>query len=292
MKHSLILLLLVLCACTDSGLPKSGGRPYEVLITGSDEAANQELAGQLQALTTEGLPQAEPLLDVSVITAEGLTQGTRYARNLIVVTTNDTARLQYERNAFAEPQLLVSTGLYNINNVRAIADLVERSELNNGIANLRKKHHAGAEKLIGEMFGCRLWVPEDLAKTKQGEDFLWLSNDAARGMQNICIYRYAAQQLSEEQLKCKTDSILQANIPGEAEGMWMQLGQSKARQEGPMLEQRGLWEMRGDAMGGPFVSHSLQRGDSILTVMAFVYAPEQKKRNIIRRLEAALYTLK
>ena len=52
--------------------------------------------------------------------------------------------------------------------------------------------------------------------------------------------------------------------------------------------------MEGDAMGGPFISHTLD--DSIrhrvITVEGFVYAPEMKKRNLMRQLEAVLYTLK
>ena len=60
------------------------------------------------------------------------------------------------------------------------------------------------------------------------------------------------------------------------------------------MEARGLWQMHNDAMGGPFVSHS--RVDTInnrvIVVEGFVYAPEKMKRTMIRRLEAALYTLK
>lgn len=47
---------------------------------------------------------------------------------------------------------------------------------------------------------------------------------------------------------------------------------------------RGLWQMEGDAMGGPFVARRI--GDWI--VEAFVYAPGKEKRNTMRRLEAAL----
>ena len=57
---------------------------------------------------------------------------------------------------------------------------------------------------------------------------------------------------------------------------------------------RGLWEMEGDAMGGPFVAHCWK--DSVtgktMTALAFVYAPEMKKRNKIKQLEAVLYTMK
>jgi len=50
--------------------------------------------------------------------------------------------------------------------------------------------------------------------------------------------------------------------------------------------------MEGDNMGGPFVSMARSMADSVLCIEGFVYAPEMNKRNLIRRLEAALYTLK
>ena len=47
-------------------------------------------------------------------------------------------------------------------------------------------------------------------------------------------------------------------------------------------------------MGGPFVSHAQldPSGQRVLVVEGFVYAPESNKANLIRRLEAALYTLR
>ena len=224
-----------------------------------------------------------------------MTQGTRFARNLVVVTKSDTTSVRYERNAFADPQLLISvstTGSIERKYVQEIADLIVRQELKNGIGQLRRQHNRLAEEKTRKLLGCSLWVPEDLAKMKEGHDFLWLSNDAARGMQNVCIYRYSAKMLSANLVRQKTDSILQANIPGEREGTWMQLVSQEALQEDTTLCMRGLWEVKGDAMGGPYVSLSILQGDSIITALAFVYAPEQRKRNIIRRLEAALYTMK
>ncbi len=53
---------------------------------------------------------------------------------------------------------------------------------------------------------------------------------------------------------------------------------------------RGLWEMKNDAMGGAFVAYWQPEGSRIVVAEAFVYAPETKKRNLMRRLEAALYT--
>ena len=57
---------------------------------------------------------------------------------------------------------------------------------------------------------------------------------------------------------------------------------------------RGLWRMEGDMMGGPFVSVARldEQNNRVVVAEGFVYAPETDKRNFIRRIEAALYTLR
>ena len=56
---------------------------------------------------------------------------------------------------------------------------------------------------------------------------------------------------------------------------------------------RGLWEMENDMMGGPFVSYSqVDTAKNIVVVTeGFIYAPEKRKRDYIREMEAALQTL-
>ena len=46
-------------------------------------------------------------------------------------------------------------------------------------------------------------------------------------------------------------------------------------------------------MGGPFVSHARvdRPNGRVVVVEAFIYAPETKKRDMMRQMEAALYTL-
>lgn len=271
------------------------------------------VAGSLRDLKMEGLPQQEAVFDVSTIVSDGLTQATRYARNIVMVTTGidslKHATVSYQQNTYARPQLILhlrvaSTSLLRptlLYYVRAIERQLVLQELNNGIALLRDKHNKAAEAMVRKMFGARLWVPEDLNKWKRGQDFLWLSNDAARGMQNICIYRYAGNVLTREQAIAKRDSMMKRNLPGESEGSYMKTApypavavdnHSEKTPDGIRpTELRGLWEMQGEAMGGPFVSLSTRYGDSTLVVEAFVYAPETEKRRMVRRLEASLHTL-
>jgi hypothetical protein len=59
-------------------------------------------------------------------------------------------------------------------------------------------------------------------------------------------------------------------------------------------EIRGLWKiLNGEAMGGPYVSHTRldQVNGRVITAEVFLYAAGQKKRTALRQSEAILYTL-
>lgn len=296
---SWVLLLLLLCGCSDRNplLPRSGGRPFEVLIAGDrDSAVYQELDADV-----EGLPQSEPSFDISSIQGEDIGQALRLSHLIVKVSINPqvftATRIRYAKNVDAEPQMVVYVGSPSEQALKAdmprlgpqLRMLLNRAELNNQILRLREKHNIKMEEEIRRLFGIDLWIPVDMTSSKKGKDFLWLSNNAPTGMQNICIY-----------LGTNRDSVMKANIKGETDAMYMATVHESVRRtrekgkSGIRLITRGLWEMEGDAMGGPFISHTLD--DSIrhreITVEGFVYAPEMKKRNLMRQLEAVLYTLK
>ena len=87
------------------------------------------------------------------------------------------------------------------------------------------------------------------------------------------------------QEKQQIDSMLRTNMPGETDSMYMII---------PVLSEKGLWEMKGDAMGGPYAMRRIRlrkTGDEII-IIGFVYAPEMKKKKLIKQLEAAISTIK
>ena len=68
---------------------------------------------------------------------------------------------------------------------------------------------------------------------------------------------------------------------------------SVSKNEFYAMEIRGLWKMfKGEAMGGPYVSHTRLHPETqrIITAEVYVLAPGQKKRNILRKAEAQLYS--
>ena len=114
-------------------------------------------------------------------------------------------------------------------------------------------------------------------------------------MRNLCIYRLGVAD-TRNFIRLR-DSVMQINIKGESDAMFMKTVLGSCSVYPPVQKTdngflvRGLWEMKGDAMGGPFVCRIIQKDGGVLVAEAFVYAPEMKKRNRIRQLEASLYTL-
>ncbi|OQB68257.1 MAG: hypothetical protein BWX93_01593 [Bacteroidetes bacterium ADurb.Bin139] len=58
------------------------------------------------------------------------------------------------------------------------------------------------------------------------------------------------------------------------------------------VEIRGLWDVKNDFMGGPFVAHCFydKASQSVVVLEAFVYAPKYPKRNYLRQVESIIYS--
>lgn len=282
-------------------LPKSGGKFYEVLVVGDTD----DIVRNVLETDVEGLPQNEPEFDVSSIDSSRLNATLRLARNLVIVNVNPdlytATRIRYEKNVYAQPQMVIHISAPSKKNLQEDLDvqgkklltLLKRAETNATLMQLKHQRNTKAERTIQEKFGHTLWIPMDMLSSKQGKDFLWLSNNSPTGMKNIVVYRSRTAKSAREFVEIR-DSVMRKNIKGETDAMHMKtvletVRGVKIKEKGQETTiYRGLWEMEGDEMGGPFVSHSI--GD--LTVEAFVFAPGMKKKNKLRQIEAALYTLK
>ena len=51
---------------------------------------------------------------------------------------------------------------------------------------------------------------------------------------------------------------------------------------------KGCWRMKNDKMGGPFISYSWLNNSNLITVEGYIYAPNFKKLNYLRELEAII----
>ena len=306
--HLIYIIGIVLCitACTKKR-PKepSAGRPYEVFVTSTtgDTAAIAMVCRTL-SVEVEALPQPEPQFDVVKM---------ELADYQSAIKKKSTVLIDINRKKYHSPTVTwqTSNGTIHIflnadsseslaNAIDSIGNIMREQLLRHEIAAakdlLRTKHNPKAEQKVKDVTGVEMLIPADMQHSKQGEQFIWLSNDALTGMQSICVYSYPGLTLNAERALAMRDSVLGRNIEGETKDMHMTtaaqsvISQMMTNNGRKVLVQRGLWEMTGDAMGGPFVSRSYvdSANHRIVVKEAFVYAPERKKRNLIRLLEAAI----
>jgi hypothetical protein len=251
------------------------------------------------------------MFDVSLIDTTRFNQTTRLARCIVIVTVNPavftSTRIRYEKNVWARPQLVVYVNTPSASQLsqymakagHRLTSLLTRAEINTAMSTLRAGSNRKAESSIRRMFGWDMLIPAEMKAGKTGRNFIWLSDNRPDRMRNICVYSYSGTTLDAHRALAARDSVMRLNIPGELDGMYMQTTPGSVTaglttEDGrTVMISRGLWEMRNDAMGGPFVSLSTvdSVNSRIIVAEAFVYAPGTNKRNLIRSAEAALYTL-
>jgi len=298
--------------------PASSGNPYEVMVVAEDSIWDGYVGASLrEVLETpmEGLPQEEPSFKVSHVTPKHYDRITNLFRNVVLIKIDNReftkAKMKITRDVYSSPQAImtlqgpdvVDVSTFITENKMRIVDFFNKEEINREAEFLEANHNIKFAKEVKDMFDCELYIPVDINKMKVGKDFIWASNDAASGNQNIVIYSYpyvSRDVFNRGVYVALRDSFMKVNIPGSEPDMYMTTTKPtvtvkdiKARGEYAQ-EARGLWEMQNDMMGGPFVAHSVVDtiNGKIIVAEGFVYAPEKMKRNMIRKLEAALYTLK
>ncbi len=296
--------------------PASSGNPYEVMVVADDSVWNGYAGKALQAILDKplkGLPQDEPQFHKSHVVEKHYDRVTHLFRNIFrIEIRNDytRAKMTYDKDVHSTPQIIVTlcapsqldASVYITEHTKDIESLFTSEEINRQANNLYFEHNIKFAKAVKEMFNCELYIPTDLLKMKVGDNFIWASNDGISNIQNICIYSlpYVSEKMfTKKPYMALRDTVMKKNIPGAKPNMWMQTNHDFVWTKNISvngqyaMEARGLWEMRNDAMGGPFVSHSRidKKNGRVIVVEAFVFAPEKMKRTMLRRLEAALYTL-
>ena len=301
----LIFLLLTSCGLTGKNRkkPASTGQPYEIVLEGDTDS----IVTRILTEDVPALPQPEPLCKLIQV-KKGKTKGSYLlvrTRIIVNITDKDFAvKLNHDENA--APQNIIRINARSIQQLRErlngeklrqIVDEAELKHLAEIISNNPSKQNKEMQEEVKKTFGLDMKIPVSMNASKKAKDFIWISNNASTGMQNLLVMKVKSEERRMKNSnafhvndKAQIDSILRTNMPGETDSMYMVI---------PVLSERGLWEMKGDAMGGPYVMHRIHRQTSkaakpgySLYIIGFVYAPEMKKKILIKQLEAAISTIK
>ena len=301
----LIFLLLTSCGLTGKNRkkPASTGQPYEIVLEGDTDS----IVTRILTEDVPALPQPEPLCKLIQV-KKGKTKGSYLlvrTRIIVNITDKDFAvKLNHDENA--APQNIIRINARSVQQLRErlngekLRQLVDEAELKHlaeMISNNPSKQNKEMQEEVKKTFGLDMKIPVSMNASKKAKDFIWISNNASTGMQNLLVMKVKSEERRMKNSnafhvndKALIDSILRTNMPGETDSMYMVISH---------LSERGLWEMKGDAMGGPYVMHRIHRQTSkaakpgySLYIIGFVYAPEMKKKILIKQLEAAISTIK
>lgn len=317
--YILMCMCLVLSACDSEQTTKKKAKkkavtakvqsaPYELLVVANKDwlktGAGQSLIQVVEA-PVEVLPQIEPNFRVTSVNPEAFNGVFRTYANIVCADVDKKYKepeLRMATNVYARPQKVLyvnapdnsSFEKYMAECGKMILRELNENEFSRERGLLAKQFNGAVQRQAKKQFGIDIKVPQNIDDMKTGKDFLWASASKQEFRQNVCLYTLPLSTLSFAEAR---DSVMKINIPGGREDQWMETDRRTVITDeitrNDLVVIRGLWGMRNDAMGGPFVCYCYADTlhNRFLVAEGFVYAPEEKKRPIMRQLEAALQTV-
>ncbi len=297
-------------------MPNITGGAGEVLVVMDRFNWNNSAGTLIQDILKEeipGLPQSEPLFDVLQMTSASFGDFYKFHRSIVLTTIESglEPRVRFRENVWAKPQIVVqiqapnSTELNRLitENGNRIQSFLVQYDRNRLMASYQATKDAGIQALVAKNHQIRLAIPRGYNLDFSKDEYTSVSIEASDLSQVIQVFDFPAsgpEDLNIENIIAKRNEFTKKYVQGPREDSYMTLSRMfepiafDIKKEGlEIIELRGLWDLENGFMGGPFISHSVYdagRG-RIVTVDAYVYHPNQKKRVKMKQLEAIVYSM-
>jgi hypothetical protein len=313
--------LAFLVSCGDSSLtrtlPNVTGSAGEVMVVmektlwegGVGEAIREQLGA-----TLIGLPQAEPAFTLLPVNPEGFRDIYISHRNIMMVEEQSDLTgpaVTYTRNKWAETQLVITvTGPDTISLAECIrqnGEAIRRSI--NGVERERLTawltESAGKQRSVLSQ-GEQHWemvMPAGYKTDFNREGIMMISAETPSTTQSVIVSvtDRVISQIGCIELADLTEKVTSAEVKGPDGGSFMVIEKrvpvscrSFTLNGTDYIEMRGLWTLEGGYMGGPFISYAFidPATSHAVVVTGFIYAPRDEKRELLRQVEALMYTVK
>jgi uncharacterized protein YihD (DUF1040 family) len=315
-------MFTALVSCNNSGntgLSKNvTGRAGELIVVISEEAWEGKPGKLLRETLAQehlALPQDEPLFDLVKVQHEGFKSIFKTTRNIVqtrISSNVDSAKVTFQDNVWASPQATVIIQAKNENefekllkeNQDRILSYFLKAEKDRLTQNYQKYYERGIYNVLNENFGVIMNIAPGFQIADEKKDFIWLRYETPEISQGIVLYTFPyvsdSAFMVDYQLKVR-DSILRAHVPGPTTGSFMaterrieQINNFREHNGNYAAEMRGLWRVVNDFMGGPYISLAVldAANQRVIVAFGYVYAPSKDKRNLLRQVEAMVYSLK
>lgn len=315
----LALTAILATSCKDTGAtvkPNVGGKAGEIIIVANKAEWESEPGNELRNILATPypyLPQSEPSYTIINIPHKSFTSLFEYHRNIVIVKVDPQLEAKFTavEDVWAAPQTVIMiTAPTKEELTKVIAEhgeqlfnIINQAERNRIMRNSKRYEDIALRQFVADKFGGSPYFPKGYTLKKQTDNFVWISYETTYINLGIFVYRIPyvdSTSVQLENLMAATNNIMQENVPGMVDNSYMTIsneitpGLSVMKYKNRnFIEMRGLWEVKNDFMGGPFVIHAFYDKNNpkeIIVVEGFVYAPRYDKRDYIRQVESILYS--
>ena len=294
----LIVFLFVLSSCSDGikTLPSSTGILSEVIFVVEDalwENQVKDVAFRTFGVPIQGLTQDESSFRVIQVNHSEFKSILKTHKNIVIIAKNVPTSNQQDK--WANDQLVVQLEFKHedneltkdLNKVKAIFEFREIRILRNSISKSSQKIQ---EKHIKEEFNIETLIPSEYTIIKDTVALFWATYNPEKQeeIKHLFVFSFEPKEINlQQEVLQKTDSIFTKYLLGAKQGQHVKIENKFS----PIYYEntyRGLWKLQGGFMGGPFLIKTYFIDKKVVVTVGLIFAPNDRKRNYIRTLEAIL----
>ncbi len=315
---ALILGLSFLSSC-DSGKstdPNSTGKGSEILVVCDKALWDGPIGNAIKQYFTiemEGLPESEAEYSLINVPYSNFSRFLQTHRNVFIIDVkkeNGKGGLETQKNTWSHPQRVIkliasdnaSFDIVFAKYRSAIKELFNQNERARFSAQNALKRNLGVESTLEKDFGIKMIVSSDFYQAKKEKDFLWLRKETNEMSLGLMIYYFPytdTNQLALQNILSQRNDYTRKYVPGPADGSYMKVADEVLKPVSRKIkfnklfavETRGLWDTKGDFMGGPYINYSVidTLRHRIVTFDGYIYYPNKPKKNYVRQLESIIW---
>ncbi len=271
-----------------------------------------------------GFPQPEPYFNVIQVSPSKFQSVLKTHRNIIRISANQGNQgkepLVLENNKWAKGQYVLTLNATSYNHLlevigsyqKDIRSVFQSAEIRRHIERNKKFGDASIGKELSSIQHYKLVTHKDAFLDKNRSGLAWIRSERERNAggfqhqisQGIMIFSkpyMSKEDFSDSLVIPFANRILEKNLAGPDTGQYIQideryipvLSESVNFNEQYAKEFRGIWRMEGNFMGGPFYLLAFldEARGRIIYAFGYVYAPQFKKREYLREVEAMIQSI-
>ncbi|MGC9330532.1 MAG: DUF4837 family protein [Bacteroidales bacterium] len=295
------------------------GNPGEILVVMSNANWKGEMGQALRDVYHQDLytvPQEEMIFDLVQIENGEFKNLNRRNRNVIIPQIGKGAEygeIKKAKDVYSEPQTIVYIKAPDIptfvkmvkENEEKLKEIFLKADRDRILRYLKNYHVEAYRERLEKDHHVSLAVPKNYSFDENRENFAWLAYETQKASHGYLVYRFGKCQRDSAALDYfvkKRNEVLKENVPGPREGSYMT---TETKYHYPILSKKminneqtwimeGLWKVEHDFMGGPFAAFIQydDARDEFVCIEAFIYDPRGDNRDQMRKMKAALYTMK